>query len=500
MSKDAWLILGNQLFPVEKYAKSTAKRVFMAEDHGLCTHFEYHQHKLVLFLSAMRQHADQMRDAGFEVTYTALPEEAFFEDYEVKLQRFLEAEAITKLHTFEIEDKFFEKRMSKLAEDQEVELVVHESPGFLVSRDAFKSYLEQTKKPFMKTFYEDQRRKLGILMDDEGEPVGGKYSFDEENRKKLPRKKQIPEMPDHELSETDKTVMALVAEHFSDHPGDAENFWLPTNRADALQWMKAWLASKFAEFGTYQDAISQRDPFLFHGVLSPSINLGLLLPEDVIDAAESFAEDHDVPMNSREGFLRQVMGWREFVRGIYQNFSEEQDSSNFWDHQRNFGTAWFEAETEIPVLDDALRKAETYGYGHHIERLMVLCNLMLLSEIHPERVHAWFMERYVDSSDWVMGPNVYGMGLFSDGGIFATKPYICGSNYLLKMSDYSKGDWCDIVDGLYWRFVNKHREFFKSNHRMAMMVSMLDRMDDARKEHIFACAETWLDRVTVPLK
>jgi deoxyribodipyrimidine photolyase-related protein len=249
---------------------------------------------------------------------------------------------------------------------------------------------------------------------------------------------------------------------------------------------------RLVDFGPYEDALSRRSETVFHSVLSPLLNLGLLTPRDVLDRVIDHARANEVPLNSLEGFVRQVIGWREFVRGIYRHFGERQENENFWGHRRGLAESWYRGETGIVPLDHAIRTAERLGWTHHITRLMVVGNLMTLAEIAPNAAHDWFMEMYVDSSDWVMGPNVYGMAIFSDGGIFATKPYICGSNYLLKMSDFGRGEWCDVVDGLYWRFIGKHRDFFAANPRLAMMARMLDRLKPARRERIFAAAEGFL--------
>ena len=242
--------------------------------------------------------------------------------------------------------------------------------------------------------------------------------------------------------------------------------------------------------------MTTRSATVFHSLLSPCINLGLLTPAEVVEKVVAHADD--APMQSVEGFVRQVIGWREFVRGVYREYGEQQDTSNFWSHEREFTASWYEGTTGIVPLDDTVKTAWRMGWTHHIPRLMVLGNLMTLCEIRPSSAHSWFMEMYVDSSEWVMGPNVYGMGLFSDGGTFATKPYICGSNYLLKMSDYPKGDWCDTVDGLYWRFIDKHRAFFADNPRLALMPRALDRLSSERRERIFAAAERFIDRCTKP--
>ena len=322
----------------------------------------------------------------------------------------------------------------------------------------------------------------------------GEWSFDADNRKKLPRNVQPPEMVWTTPGAHEKDVIELVRREFKDHPGDAREFCWPTTRSQAREWLDDFVANRLDDFGPYEDAISSRSVTVFHSVLSPCLNLGLLTPREVIDAA--LVRVDEVPVQSLEGFVRQVIGWREFVRGVYRNYSEQQDASNFWSHEREMSPSWHDGTTGILPLDDAIRTAQRLGWTHHIPRLMVLGNLMTLCEIRPSSAHRWFMEMFVDSSEWVMGPNVYGMGLFSDGGIFATKPYICGSNYLLKMSDYKKGPWCEIVDGLYWRFIDKHREFFSGNPRLALMPRALDRLDSERRTRIFAAAEAFLEQHT----
>ena len=197
----------------------------------------------------------------------------------------------------------------------------------------------------------------------------------------------------------------------------------------------------------------------------------------------NFHKKNDIRLNSLEGYIRQVIGWREFMRGVYQNYSSEMESKNFFNHNRKMKDCWYVGNTGLPPLDHAINNATTYGWSHHIERLMILSNIMNLCEIKPHEIYNWFMEMFVDSSDWVMSPNVYGMGLFSDGGIFSTKPYICGSSYFMKMMNFKKGEWNDIMDGLYWRFINKNRKFFEKNYRLNMMVKIYDKMNQAIGGH-----------------
>ena len=489
------LIMGNQLFPEDQLPDPTSVQVFMAEDQELCTYYRFHKHKILLFLAAMRSFADRLRLAGYDVTYMKL-DLGDKRTYEEKLGDFIADAKANELICFEIEDKFMEKRIYSLAVQKKVPLRWLQSPMFLTSRQQFASYLKKTKKPFMKTFYEWKRRELKLLLNHDGSPVGGKFSFDDENRKSLPAGLKIPKLPKVEANKHVKDVGELANNFFSGHPGDVSDFWLPVCYEGASIWLDEFLAKRFANFGLYEDAITGRDLALFHSVLSPMMNLGLLTPAEVIKRTISFCENKKIPLNSLEGFLRQVIGWREFVRGIYQNFSERQDADNFFHHKRKLKKSWYAGTTGLPPLDDAIKKTIKFGWAHHIERLMIISCTMLLSEVDPREVHRWFMEMYVDSSDWVMGPNVYGMGQFSDGGIFATKPYICGSNYILKMSDYKKGPWCDEWDGLYWKFVDEKFKYLGKNPRLSMMVAMWNKKSHEQKNNLHNAAQKFIDRNT----
>ncbi len=497
--KTLGIILGNQLFPPATLKNFKADSYFMAEDHELCTHFKYHKHKILLFLVAMRRYKDELKKKGHAVSYHELPSKnAKKNSYIEVLKQTIKEGGYDELLIYEIEDKFFEEKIIGLAKNLKIKLTIVATPFFLVSREDFRDYVQSVKKPFMKTFYERLRKKHGILMED-GKPCGGKFSFDSENRKKLPGKVDPPPLKQLDPSKIDHypEVCELIETHFKDHPGRVENFWAATSRKEALAVLDRFIKERLPSFGTYQDAITSRSDFVFHSVVSPYINMGLILPDEVIAKVEKeYHANDNIPLNAAEGFIRQVLGWREFVRGIYQEYDEVQQTTNYWKHERTLTQDWYEGTTGIPPLDDAIEKAMRLGYNHHIERLMVVSNLMLLSEIHPQEVYRWFMELFIDSSDWVMGPNVFGMGQFSDGGIFATKPYICGSNYLLKMSDYKKGPWCPIVDGLYWRFIDKHKAFFSANPRLGMMVRTLEKMDKSRKNEIYAAADEFLKKKT----
>ena len=501
---NAFLILGNQLFDPKKHLSPKVDKektiVFMREDEELCNYFCFHKHKIIFFLSAMRSYAEKLEKQGYLVHYEKL-HSTVFKNYDESLKNFLNKKKINSVLTFEIEDKFFEKRILNLLADLKIKQEVLESPMFLTSRENFKSYLSKYKKPFMKNFYEAQRKRLKILVDKNDKPLGGQWSFDKENRKALPAKIKPPEPAFPKASLNTLEVSKVVDKNFPDHPGKSQNFWLPVDHEGALLWLDNFLHERLNSFGPYEDAIPAHSDFVFHSVLTPFLNTGLITPEEVIQKTLAFAKKNETPLASVEGFIRQIIGWREFIRGIYQNFSEKQESSNFWKHEKKLSPHWYSGETGIPPLDATLKKVIRYGYCHHIERLMVLGSLMLLLEIHPQEAHRWFMEMFIDSSDWVMGPNVYGMALFSDGGIFATKPYFCGSNYYIKMGPFKKdshsNSWCDGVDGLYWKFIEKHKDFFLKNPRLSMMARSVEKMKPERKELIFKEADKLRKKLTV---
>ncbi|MGB5591214.1 MAG: cryptochrome/photolyase family protein [Gammaproteobacteria bacterium] len=488
------VILGNQLFSPSHLPAAKTTPVFMAEDMQLCTDVRHHQQKIVLFLAAMRSYADELEKAGYQLTYHRL-DPSDTRSYEEKLEAALSDCGGTRIQHFEVEDKPMEKRLVEFASCNGFDRDELTSPMFTCSRDTFSAFANDKSRLLMGDFYKQQRRSLDVLIGADSKPLGGQWSFDSDNRKKLPRNVEPPEMVWTTPGTHEQDVIELVRRQFKDHPGDAREFGWPTTRSQAREWLKDFVANRLHDFGPYEDAMSARSPTVFHSVLSPCLNLGLLTPREVIDAA--LARVDEVPLQSLEGFVRQVIGWREFVRGVYRNYSEQQDAANFWSHEREMSSSWRDATTGILPLDEAIRAATRFGWTHHIPRLMVLGNLMTLCEIRPSSAHRWFMEMFVDSADWVMGPNVYGMGLFSDGGIFATKPYICGSNYLLKMSDHKKGSWCDIVDGLYWRFIDKHREFFSGNPRLALMPRAFDRLDSGRRTRILTAANAFLEQHTV---
>lgn len=487
-----FLLMGSHLFDLEFLAPFKNQTIVMIEDYELCTHFRYHRQKLIFFLETMRNHRDYLRSHGFHVRYFEIDLGKKPLSFMERLENVFREEKSQELRSFWIEDKFFRQTLRDFCIRLNLSWVVIESPLFINGDDEIRKILPN-KRPLMKNFYQFERVRRKILMTKAGTPKGGKFSFDIENRLKLPKEIRLPAFPIFPPTAYRDEALAIVTKHFNHHPGGLAS-WLPSTREQAKEALSKFLDERLQNFGPYEDAVDERAPFLFHSVLSALLNCGLLTPKEVIEEALKVA--HHIPLNSLEGFIRQVMGWREFVRGVYEKFSEQEEKSNFFNHHRKLTSAWYNATTGIIPLDYAIKKAWDYGYCHHIERLMILSNIMLLSEICPHEVHRWFMEMFIDSADWVMGPNVFGMGQFSDGGLFTTKPYICGSNYILKMSSFKKNDWCDVVDGLYWRFIDKHRDFFSSQPRLSMMPKMLDRIDSKRKDYLLGRAHQFIEAFT----
>lgn len=492
------LILGNQLFPLEYIKKTKVKKIFMAEDFSLTTYQKHHKLKILMFLWSMRQYRDQLVKNGFIVYYNSIDDKNFKDTYENKLLKILKDEKVRTISYFEIEDHFFEDRFNKFVSDNNLETKLFQSPMFLNSRSQFVEFAKTQKSLIkMASFYQKMRIKMSILIDNNKKPIGGKWSFDEENRKKISGKIKISKVPINTEDQRINNLKHKINVLFRDHPGSADYLWMPTNREEALKWMEIFFQNKFHDFGTYEDAIIDNNNFLYHSALSPIINMGLLTPKEIVEKAINFSKKNSIPLNSLEGFIRQIIGWREFIRGIYHYKGKEEKKLNFWQHNRKLTKDWYEGTTGIKPLDDVINDCLKYGYTHHIPRLMIVCNIMNLSRIHPDEIYKWFMEMFVDSSDWVMVPNVYGMGTFADGGIFATKPYSCGSNYILKMSNYKKDEWCDIVDGLYWKFMSDNLSFFKTNPRLSILVKSVERMNEDRKNMIFEKATNFIDNKTI---
>ena len=379
----------------------------------------------------------------------------------------------------DLDDDWLSKRLSASLKSHGIAKKVLRSPSFLSSVEYSRDFFESQKTYFQTSFYIAQRKRMGILLDDGG-PVGGSWTFDKENRKKLPKSLEVPEFKWPKETEFLAEAKQYVAKHFPNNPGELEGVSYPITHAEAERCLKVFIEKRLRSFGDYQDAISQEKSFLFHSLLSAPLNVGLLTPEQVCKEVLAEHEREAIPLNSLEGFIRQVIGWREYFRAIYDLESVNQRTKNFFGFKRKIPKTFWTAETGIEPIDIVIGRILENAYAHHIERLMVLGNFMLLCEFDPDEVYRWFMELFIDSYDWVMVPNVYGMSQYADGGLITTKPYVSSSNYIRKMSDFKPGPWTEIWDALYWNFIDSQRDHFKGNNRMSLMLKQLDKMDRAK--------------------
>jgi deoxyribodipyrimidine photolyase-related protein len=378
-------------------------------------------------------------------------------------------QGVSEVSYYELADDYLSRDV--LSSLSTLTLTCRESPSFLTPKAERMAYFSGKKRALMADFYKRQRRRLGILMQPDGEPTGGQWSFDAENRKPLPRGLIVP----------------------------TGNVGYPRTHAEARAHLDWFLTHCLDDFGPYEDAMRSSDGRLFHSVLTPALNIGLLTPREIVDRTLEIARSRAVPLASLEGFLRQVIGWREFVHGTYEVLGAKQRTTNFFQFTNSLPEPFWTGDTGLLPADNVIKRVNETGYCHHIERLMVLGNLLLLLEIHPDAVYSWFMTQFIDAYDWVMVPNVYGMSQYADGGLMTTKPYLSGSAYLRKMGDWPGGDWTSDWDALYWRFIHRHRELFLKNQRASMMVHLFDKLKPETKARHFERVAALEQRLNVRL-
>ena len=475
--KQISIIFPNQLFEVSPILNFKCE-ILMLEDSlfwGNDKRYKYTNHinKIVFLRSAMNSYREYLEKSGFKVIYGFNEKNFDTLDY---LSKYKVAN-YDYVNIIEPHDYLLLRRLNKFFKNNDIKVNILNSPMFLIKEELKNKFEANNKKPLMARFYESQRKDLNILVDSDGSPIGGKWSFDEMNRKKLPKNQKIPVLKNIQKNknviEAENTILQSDIEYL----GTSEYFFYPTNFKDANKWLLDFFETRFSLFGDYEDAITRKESFLWHSLLSPLLNIGLLTPEDVINKALIFSEKNSVPINSLEGFIRQIIGWREFICLTYKKYGNKMRTKNFWEFpNKPIPECFYNASTGIEPVDNVIRNILKYGYCHHIERLMILGNFMLLCRIHPDEVYKWFMEMFIDSFDWVMVPNVYGMSQFSDGGIFSTKPYISSSNYIKKMSDYKSDEWCLIWDALFWNFIKDYESYFRKQYRLAMLTRNLDKM------------------------
>ena len=489
--KEATLLFPHQLFENLDHL-SPQYPVYIVEEYLFFKQYNFHKQKLVFHRASMKFYEDYLDRNGFSVTYIETHDPC--SDVQRLIATLID-KGVKKLHIIDPTDNWLSKRIQQSAISIDINLL--DSPLFLNTKEELSYFFKARKKKFYQTsFYKDQRLKRNILLDASKKPLGGKWSYDNDNRKKYPKNKVPPEITFPKTTVFYNDAIDYISTHFNNNIGEvSEEPIYPLTFKQAKSWFQDFLSYRFQDFGSYEDAIVKKEHVLNHSVLSPLINSGLLGLKTLISESNAYAQKYDIPINSHEGFIRQLIGWREFIRGVYEVKGSQERTTNFWKHKRKIPASFYTGNTGIPPIDITIKKILKTGYAHHIERLMILGNFMTLCEFHPDEVYRWFMELFIDAYDWVMVPNVYGMSLYADGGLMSTKPYISSSNYILKMSDFEKGDWTAIWDGLFWNFMDKHRTFFSNNPRLKMLVSNLDKMPPTKKEAHITNAHNFLKQL-----
>ncbi|MFC4261993.1 cryptochrome/photolyase family protein [Ferruginibacter yonginensis] len=483
------LIFPHQLFNLKKIAP-LQQRVVLVEEALFFTQYNFHQQKLVFHRASMKQYAAHLTENGYNVLYINSNEP--IHDISKLIPHLKKSLKVTDIHFTEVVDNWLYRRLKNACKKQQIQLHQHTTPAFLNTLQEGNQFFDSKKRYFQTDFYIHQRKTRGILLDDGGQPVGGQWSYDADNRKKYPSSEKPPKLAFPSTNTFVKEALQYVATNFGNNYGVTTNFIYPINEQDALHWLKDFLQHRFEKFGVYEDALVANEHYLHHSLLSPLLNAGLLTPQQIIDTTLQFAAKHQIPLNSTEGFIRQIIGWREFIRMVYEREGSKQRTTNYWGFTRKIPATFWTGNTGITPIDNVIKKVLQTGYLHHIERLMLLGNFMLLCEFDPDEVYRWFMELFIDSYDWVMVPNVYGMVQFADGGLMTTKPYISGSNYITKMSDYKKGEWTSIWDALFWRFMHTQRTFFSKNPRLGMLLKTFDKMDATKRNQLLTTADAYL--------
>jgi deoxyribodipyrimidine photolyase-related protein len=488
--KSVAIIFPHQLFE-DISMLSKADAVYLVEEYLFFKQYNFHQQKLVFHRATMKFYESYLQENNITVNYIESAEE--LSDIR-KLISYLSKNSVTQIHYYDTTDNWLEKRISTKAKENNIELHQYSNALFINTKQENEAYFKGKKKYFQADFYTHQRKKLNILIDENEKPIGGKWSFDAENRLKYPKDKKVFAIAFPTINHFYEEAINYVQNNFSNNYGIASvKFIYPTNFIQSQQWLQQFLVTRFAEFGEYEDAIVDNEYILNHSVLTPMLNVGLITPQQIINETLEYAIKHQISMNSTEGFIRQIIGWREFIRAVYEQKGTQERTTNYWKFTRKIPASFWDGTTGIEPVDIVIKKILATGYCHHIERLMVLGNFMLLCEFDPNEVYKWFMEMFIDAYDWVMVTNVYGMSQFADGGLMATKPYISGSNYLMKMSNFKKGNWQTVWDGLFWRFMHVHRDFFLSNPRLGMLINTFDKMPNEKRENHLKIANDYLD-------
>ncbi|MEM1312856.1 MAG: cryptochrome/photolyase family protein [Patescibacteria group bacterium] len=484
MHKSLTIVLSDQLFE-NHFAFHDSSHILMLESLDQSTKLNFHKLRLSYVFTCMRHFRDLLLAKKKVVHYFSLEQNLSLSQAIINLHK---KESYTQIKVYDPSNKFFITTLKQIASELDLDYVSVENPMFLTPKSIFKNYLSNTKTKKnlrMADFYIWQRKRLNILLEENQKPVGGSWSFDKDNRKKLPKDVEFRQDLDYFESEYFKSVSSAINLYFPDNPGKIENMWIPFTHSQAKKRLEYFLEHILLDFGDYEDAMTNQNDFVFHSVLSPMLNIGLLTPDQVLSSLEIYIRQNpsitSIKINSIEGFVRQIIGWREWVKGMYDNMYDHDFANlNFFEASKPLPEYFYypsqhldheELKYNLP-LRTVLLKVERLSWCHHIERLMILANWMTLNEYNPKECFDWFSSQFVDAGEWVMVPNVMGMGMYSDGGLFTSKPYISGGNYIKKMSNFpDSSTWEKIWTDKFWKFLYKHEEFFQKQPRLSLLLN-----------------------------
>ena len=501
------LILGDQLSPDISSlsdADPAVDRILMAEVMAEATYVKHHPKKIIFCFTAMRHFAEELREAGFEIDYTCLDDDENAGDLAGEVERAIKRHDPEKLIVTEPGEWRLHEIIVGWDEAFDLEVYVRDDTRSLASHHDFASWAKGRKQLRMENFYREMRVKTGLLMEGD-EPAGGKWNYDQENRKPAKGDMFMPQPLRFEPDKITREMIDLVADRFGDHFGDAEPFWFAVTRKDAEKARDHFIAEALACFGDYQDAMLKDEKFLYHSLLSFYINAGLLDPLDMCRRVEEAYEAGDAPLNAVEGFIRQIIGWREYVRGIYWLKMPDYADVNFLEAKRALPDFYWSGETDMACLAAAITATKEEAYAHHIQRLMITGNFAMLIGADPKAVHEWYLAVYADAYEWVEMPNTIGMSQFADGGLLGSKPYAAGGNYINKMSDYCAGCHFDVkkktgegacpFNALYWDFLVRNEDKLRGNQRLSRIYANWDRMDGDQKRSYRMTAHHFLEKL-----
>jgi deoxyribodipyrimidine photolyase-related protein len=481
---------------------SATDTVLIVEVMAEATYVRHHKKKIAFLFSAMRHFAEELRREGLEVVYVKLDDPENSQTFTCEVTRLIGRLKPDRVVVTEPGEWRVLEMMRNWQEELAIPVEVRDDTRFLCSIERFSAWAKDRNSLRMEYFYREMRREHQILLQGD-EPVGGQWNFDQENRQALPPEIRLPDHPSFPVDEITSQVIDLVTSRFSDHFGSLKNFDMPVTRAQALDALEAFIRERLPLFGQYQDAMKQGEPKLFHSMISAALNCGLLCPLEIIKAAEMAYHAGHAPLNCVEGFIRQILGWREYVRGIYWLKMPDYAQTNVLNASRPLPDFYWTGDTNMNCMRQVIEETRDNAHAHHIQRLMITGNFALLAGIEPAQIEEWYLAVYADAYEWVELPNTHGMVCYADGGFLASKPYAASGAYIDRMSDYCKScrykvkqkagaDACPF-NYLYWNFLMENEEILKRNQRMSVIMGNLGRMTAERKDEIKSNSAHFLD-------